>query len=371
MRRFPLPILAISCLPLLVTACGERKAAGNRAETAGQAAPRATKTNRPVEENLRGDRPGRPGRETPDYLNTAEQSLESVMPTIKPGVKTKTNFLGFWVSNRKTITDEEWNKIVEFTTNLDAEQSNQILLGLAMRELDSERGFRLFTSTLDGIRTPELRAPFFKGAFRSTDPTVVADLLVHLEDKGTADDPRAGIASVMSSDAIRGEGGPAFIQALVEDPALATRPDLLFPLVGRLGEHDGHRRSLEMEVPTHLASLSAEAKDAYTRGYYRTVLTSGEFMTGKTSADFLESSIPPESLIENMASISNLDVTAYGGRESMNRFQPGTSAVGDAYLKEVFRIWSIKDVAAASRYLSALPTNAPMAILLDHGKPVR
>lgn len=371
MRRSVSPASVILCLPLLLASCGEKKATTDKTEAAGHAAPRATKTDRSGEENLRGDRPGRPGRDTLNQMNAGEQPLESVMPTIKPGRKTKTDLLEAWIKWRGTITDEEWRQIVEFAAKLEAEQSDQLLLGLAMREFESERGYKLFTSTLDGIQAPERRVPFFKGTFNSKDPTVLADLLVHLKDQGRPGEPDVGIGCIVRSDSLKGEGGPAFIQTLVEDPALAARPELLVSLSTRLGEHDGHRRSLEMEVPAHLASLSAEAKDAYMRGYYRTVLTSGEFMTGKTSADFLESSIPPESLVENMPSISSLDVVAYGGQESMNRFQPGTSAVGDAYLKEVFRQWSIKDKAAASRYLGALPTNDPMAVLLDPGKPAR
>lgn len=371
MRQFVSLASVILCLPLLLASCGEKKATTNEAEAEGHAPPRATKTDRLGEENLREDRPGRPGGGTLDHMNMAEQPLESVIPTIKPGRKTKTDLLKAWIKWRGTITDEEWKQIVEFAAKLDAEQSEQILLGLAMREFESERGYKLFTSALDGIQVPERRVPFFKGTFNSKDPTVLADLLVHLKDQGRPGEPDVGIGCIVRSDSLKGEGGPAFVQTLVEDPALAARPELLVPLAMKLGEHDGFRRSLEMEVPPHLASLSDEAKDAYTRGYYRTILTSAEFMEGKTYEDFFASSVPPECLIENMASISSRDVTAYGGLESMNRFQPGTSAVGDAYLKEVFRQWAIKDRAAASRYLGALPTNAPMAVLLDPGKPVR
>jgi hypothetical protein len=355
----------VSCLPLLFAACDREKPAAEKKDGMDQSPPRVTKTGRPVEENLRGDSPGRPGRDAPDYLYTAEQPLESVIPTIKPGVETKINYFGFWVSNRKDITDEEWKKVIEVAAKLTEDQRTKILLSLSMRELDSERGYRHFTSTLDGITTPEKRAPFFKSAFRSSkDPSVVSDLLVHLNDHGNPDDTEAAVSCIWSSDSIRGDGAPAFIQSLVEDPALAARPGVLAKVAMELGDYDGHGKSLELVLPPHLANLPAEARDAYTRGYYRSAITTGEFLTGKKAADILGSSIPPESLIENMASICSLDVRDYGAQASMSNYQPGASAVGDAYLKGVYNQWSIKDPAAASRYLDSLPADHALGGLL-------
>lgn len=361
-------ILVISCLPLLFAACGKEKSSAGKNET-GHSPPRVTKTDRPVEENPSGDRPGRPRRDTPDYIDADEQSLESVIPTIKPGVETKTNDLSYWIHHRKNITDAEWQKIIDVAAKLNEDQRNSILLHLSIRELDSERGYRLYTSTLDSIKDPEKRAPFFINTFRtSKDPTVISDLLVHLNDHGNPYDTDVAVSGIRSSDSIRGAGAPAFIQALVEDPALAARPKILTMVATELGNFDGSRRLLEMELPPHLANLPAEAEDAYTRAYYRSVLGSAEFTADKKAADILGSSIPPDILIDCMASICSLDVRDYGAQASMSTYQPGASPVGDAYLKNVFRLWSINDRASASRYLDALPTNDPMGTLLREKK---
>jgi hypothetical protein len=301
----------------------------------------------------------------PDYSKTGRESLDSVITKVGRSKSGNADLLLAWIYQQEIITDSDWNKILESIKMLGPELASPILLELALKEISSDRGLKLFKETLDNIGSGERRMSAIKQAALSAKPANFASLLVFLDSNGYKEDSNQAITLLMKSDLVRGGHGASFLNEILKNQELVGKSKILTKLVGEFGKFDAQvQPSLQQQLPPNLAGIPPEAQQAYMAAYYESILSNGAFISDLKSSDVINSTIPENVILKHMASISHLDFVNLGPQIALDQFTPGQSNIGDQYLKSIFKSWLALDSLAASRYIANGQTSSDKIRLL-------
>jgi hypothetical protein len=260
-----------------------------------------------------------------------------------------------WIFQQSLISDDDWKQIQKFAELLDNGQKTQILLDLSLKDISSDRGINLFKSTLDGIGSGVKRMSAIKHAILNLNSDQAAAMLVFLDRNGYPEDLSQAIGFLIKSDSIRGAQSDLYIQTLMGSPVLTDNPAIATELAKKFGDYFGSADpNLKMRPLGFLNRLEDDIQKQFVREYYNSVLKNGDFISKFDSREIIESGIPADVLLENMAAISHLDFLKIGPKKSLEQFSVGESVVGNSYIKTVFMDWLKFDSVAASKYLADL-----------------
>lgn len=289
------------------------------------------------------------------FNNTTSLSLEEVLKEAK--AKNDTDYLSIWFSSRQSLSDEEWNSIVEALGDIGGDKAATHIFSLALSDIGSSRGVSLFKSTLDKTGSGNVRDSAIKHLALSSSPGSIVDVLLYLESNGYEEDLPTVYAFIGRSDLIRRPEADTFLKELFGNKGLEDRPELATELAKKIGEFKGNSKqpSLPVKDPDFLSGSSPETREAYLTSYYHTLLSQSGYIADMKATDLINSDIPEKFLLKDMLIISNLDVTTVGPSNAMNTFPSPATVMEREYIRNVFRLWIGIDSMAASKYIGTLP----------------